>query len=113
MAESELRAGERFRSRVVPTTCRRASPVHTGSALFEPLDSGLPNGLLTPQLWSVLNGTAFIPVTNVGTTEVILPPHIQIGTLCQAEIVSQPESIIETIEEGPSGVQMVTMAMQT
>lgn len=90
--------------KMVPTTCRKTSPVHTGSALFEPLDSGLPNGLLSsPALVKVLSGTAFIPVTNVGTTEVTLPPHIQIGTLCQAEIVSQPESLVETIEEGPSG----------
>lgn len=53
-----------------------------GSALFELLDSGLPNGLLaSPALVKVVSGTAFIPVTNVGTTEVILPPRIQIGTL--------------------------------
>lgn len=100
--------------KLVPTTCRKASPVHTGSALFEPLDSGLPNGLLaSPALVKVLNGTAFIPVTNVGTTEVILHPRIQIGALCQAEIVSQPESIIETMEEEPSGEQIVTIAMQS
>lgn len=100
--------------KLVHTTCRNVSPVHTESAMFEPLDSGLPNGLLaSPALVKVLNGTAFIPIINVGTTEVTLSPHIQIGALCQVEIVSQPESLIETMEEGPSGEQTVTMSTHT
>lgn len=99
--------------KLVPTTCRRASSVHMGSALFELLDSGLPNGLLaSPALVKVVSGTAFIPVTNVGTTEVILPPRIQIGTLCQVDIVSQPESILGTMEEGAPREQIATMATQ-
>lgn len=99
--------------KLVPATCRKAPLAHAGSALFEPLDTGLPNGLLaSPALVRVVNGTAFIPITNVGATEVILPPRIQIGTLCQAEVIGQPGGITGTMEETPDG-KVVTMATQS
>ncbi|XP_029920216.1 uncharacterized protein LOC115368293 [Myripristis murdjan] len=100
--------------KLVPATCRKASPVETGSALFEPLDAGLPSGLLaSPALVRVVNGTAYIPVTNVGTTEVILPPRIQIGTLCHADVVSQTDDLIGTFGEEAAGGNVARVAAQT
>lgn len=53
-----------------------------------PLDSGLPSGLLAfPALVRVIRGTAYIPVVNVGSVEVVLHPHIivvgTLDTVCQ------------------------------
>lgn len=99
--------------KLVPTTCRKASTVHKGSALFEPLEAGLPYGLLaSPALVRVVNGTAFIPVTNVGTTEVTLAPRIQIGTLCHADIVNQSADNNVNIEEEAIGEKVATMRIQ-
>lgn len=49
-------------------------------ALFEPLDSGLPGGLLaSPALVQVSRGTVYIPVVNIGTTDVLLYARTQLG----------------------------------
>lgn len=97
----------------VPTTCRKAPSAHTGTVLFEPLDVGLPHGLLSsPALVQVVSGTAFIPVTNVGLTEAILPPRSQLGTLCQVEIVSQSDGSTRLLED-LGEEKCVTMATQS
>lgn len=39
-------------------------------ALFEPLDSGLPEGLLTsPASVQVSRGTVYVPIVNIGNSE--------------------------------------------
>ena len=52
---------------LVPATC---SAQHSETTvLFEPLDRGLPTGLLaSPALVRIEGGTVYIPVVNVGTT---------------------------------------------
>lgn len=63
----------------------------------------------------MVSGTAFIPVTNVGLTEAILPPRSQLGTLCQVEIVSQSDgstSLLEDLGEEKC-VTMATQSMET
>lgn len=43
--------------------------------LFEPPESGLPVGLLaSPCLIQAVHGTVYVPVLNVGTTDVVLYP---------------------------------------
>lgn len=47
------------------------------SLFFEPPESGLPAGLLaSPCLVQVVRGTAYIPVVNVGTVEVLLSANL-------------------------------------
>lgn len=59
------------------------SEQYSGSTvLFEPSDSGLPAGLLaSPALVRVVRGTAYIPVVNVGSTDVLLHPCTAVGML--------------------------------
>lgn len=74
--------------------------------LFEPLEAGLPAGLLaSPSLVRVVRGTAYLPIVNVGSTEVLLYPCTVIGTLEQ--VVSLPAGVTEV----PSTV--ATLASQT
>lgn len=64
--------------------------------LFEPLASGLPAGLLaSPCLIQVVRGTAYVPVVNVGTADVLLYPRIRLGTLSRAQVVSLPTGVTE------------------
>lgn len=64
--------------------------------MFEPLGSGLPAGLLaSPSLARVNRGTAYISVVNVGSTEVLLYPHTNIGTLDQVNVMSLPAGVTE------------------
>lgn len=80
--------------KLVPATC---SPQYaSGVVLFEPLESGLPSGLLaSPALVRVHHGTASIPVVNVGTTDVFLYPRISLGTLQCIHVVSLPVGVTE------------------
>ncbi|KAK0135627.1 hypothetical protein N1851_028533 [Merluccius polli] len=70
---------------------------YSGSTvLFEPLDSGLPAGLLaSPALVPVVRGTAYIPIVNVGSSDVLLYPHAVVGTLDQVRVVSLPAGVTE------------------
>lgn len=80
--------------KLVPATC--SVQYTSGVVLFEPLDSGLPSGLLaSPALVRVNNGTACIPVVNVGTTDVLLYPRIALGTLQCVHVVSLPAGVSE------------------
>ncbi|KAL7870950.1 hypothetical protein SRHO_G00084470 [Serrasalmus rhombeus] len=66
------------------------------SALFEPSEVGLPAGLLaSPCLVHVVRGTVYVPVVNVGTTEVLLYPHIRLGSLSSVQVVSLPSGVTE------------------
>lgn len=64
--------------------------------LFEPPESGLPAGLLaSPCLVQVVRGTVYVPVVNVGTTEVLLYPRTSLGILGVAQVVSLPAGVTE------------------
>lgn len=66
------------------------------TALFEPLDSGLPSGLLvSPALVTVIRGTAYVPIINVGLTEVVLYPRTVVGTLDVVSVVGLLPGITE------------------
>lgn len=67
--------------------------------LFEPLDSGLPAGLLaSPALVPLTRGTAFIPVVNLGMTDAVLYPNTLIGTLKAVYVVSLSPGVTEVKE---------------
>ncbi|KAL1280076.1 hypothetical protein QQF64_014676 [Cirrhinus molitorella] len=80
--------------KLVPTTC---SAQFSGSVvLFEPLETGLPSGLLaSPALIRVNHGTAYVPVVNVGTLDALFYPRSLLGTFNDAIIVSVPPGISE------------------
>lgn len=66
------------------------------SVLFEPPASGLPAGLLaSPALVRVVRGTAYIPVVNVGSSDVMLYPRTVIGTLHSVNVISLPAGVTE------------------
>ncbi|XP_054872643.1 uncharacterized protein LOC129350363 [Amphiprion ocellaris] len=90
-------------TKIVTATC--SEKYSHSTVLFEPLDSGLPAGLLaSPALVRVIGATAYIPVVNVGFTDVLLYPRTIVGTLEEVHIVSLPAGVTEV----PSGV--ATMA---
>lgn len=78
--------------KTIPATC---SESYSGKAvLFESLDSSLPAGLLiSPSLVQVTRGTAYIPIVNVGITDVVLHPRTCIGTLSSVHVVSLPAGV--------------------
>ena len=80
--------------KIVAATC---SEQYAGTtALFEPPESGLPAGLLaSPALVPVVRGTAYIPIVNVGSSDVLLYPHALVGTLEAACVVSLPAGVTE------------------
>lgn len=79
---------------VVAATC---SQQYAGSTvLFEPSDSGLPGGLLvSPALVRVVRGTVYVPILNVGSTDVVLYPRTAVGTLDHVNVVSLPPGVTE------------------
>ena len=78
----------------IATTC--SSTMLGASALFEPPSSGLPGGLLaSPAIVQVTRGTAYIPVVNVGTNDVLLYPHCILGSLAEVYITSLPPGVAE------------------
>ncbi|KAG1952465.1 interleukin-1 receptor accessory protein-like 1-A [Pimephales promelas] len=92
--------------KIVPTTC--SAQYSEDTVLFEPPSSGLPAGLLaSPALVRVVRGTAYIPVVNVGTLDVLLYPRTVVGTLDGVCVVSLPTGVTEV----PSGA--ATVASQT
>ncbi len=66
------------------------------TALLEPPELGLPMGLLvSPALVRVTKGTVYVPVVNVGITDVLLFPRRVIGTLTTVNVVSLPPGVTE------------------
>ena len=89
--------------KIVAATC--AEKYLGSTVLFEPLASGLPAGLLaSPALVQVIRGTAYIPVTNVGSTDVVLYARTVVGTLDAVNVVSLPPGVSEV----PSCVAMLS-----
>ncbi len=80
--------------KLVPTTC--SAQFSDSVVLFEPLKTGLPSGLLaSPALIRVSQGTAYVPVVNVGTLDALLYPRSLLGIFNDALIVSLPPGIAE------------------
>ena len=79
---------------LVTVTC---SEQYSGTTtLFEPRDSGLPAGLLaSPALVRVERGTAYVPIVNVGATDVLLYPRTEVGSLEDVHVVSLPSGVME------------------
>lgn len=81
--------------KIMATTC--PEQLAGQAVLFEPVESGLPAGLLaSPCLVQVTHGTAYIPVTvNVGTTDILLYPRTCLSALSSAQDVSLPAGVTE------------------
>lgn len=80
--------------KIVAATCSEQYSDNT--VMFEPLDRGLPAGLLaSPALVRVVRGTAYIPVVNVGTADVLLYPRTVMGRLDEVCVVSLPAGVTE------------------
>lgn len=78
--------------KIVAATCLRQNSRST--VLFEPLDSSLPARLLaSPALGWVERRTAYAPIVNVGSTDVLLYPHTVVGILAEVSIVSLPAGV--------------------
>ena len=76
--------------------------------LFKPLDSDLPAGLLaSPALVWVERGTAYIPIVNVCSTDVLLYPCTVVGALTEVSIVRLPAGVTEV----PPGVRTLCWMM--
>lgn len=80
--------------KLVPATC--SEQYAEGTLLFEPPVAGLPTGLLaSPVLVRVVSGTVYLPLVNVGTTDVILYAGTVLRTLNSVQVVSLPAGITE------------------
>ncbi|XP_056108553.1 uncharacterized protein LOC130086512 [Rhinichthys klamathensis goyatoka] len=96
-------------TKFVRATC--SDHLSGSTALFEPLDSGLPGGLLaSPSLVQVFGGTVYVPVVNVGTSDVLLYARTQLGYLHGVDVVSLPKGVaelraIEVAGSSPSSVR--------
>uniref|UniRef100_A0A3B1JWV6 Gypsy retrotransposon integrase-like protein 1 n=1 Tax=Astyanax mexicanus TaxID=7994 RepID=A0A3B1JWV6_ASTMX len=96
------------------------------SAFFEPLEVGLPAGLLaSPCLVQVNRGTVYVPIVNVGIAEVFLHPHTHLGSLSMVQVISLPTGITEVrsttatvssqvvASSAPNGVEAVDLSALT
>lgn len=98
--------------KMVPVTC--SERYSDSTVLFEPLELGLPAGLLaSPSLVRATWGTAYIPVVNVGYDDVLLYPRTALGTLDFAHVVSLPggggvTEVPSAVGEAPLGVASVS-----
>ena len=92
--------------KLVAATCtEQVSPT---SVLFEPLESGLPAGLLaSPALLRVTRGTVYVPVVNVGAIDVLLYPRTIVGQLSNTQVVTLPSGVTEV------GLATATVSSQT
>ncbi|KAI2665183.1 Branchpoint-bridging protein [Labeo rohita] len=80
----------------VPATC--SGQYANQVVLFEPPESGLPVGLLAPlALVQVVQGTVYVPIVNVGVTDVMLYRRSIIGTLANVYLVSLPTGVTEVL----------------
>ncbi|KAL0198417.1 hypothetical protein M9458_006957, partial [Cirrhinus mrigala] len=83
--------------KIITATC--SEQCSGGTVLFEPLESGLPAGLLvSPALVPVSRGTVYIPVVNVGMIDVVLYPNTLLGTLHGVYVVSLPPGVTEVMD---------------
>lgn len=80
--------------KIVAATC---SEQYSGTTvLFESLDSGQPAGLLaSPAPVPLVRGTAYVPIVNVGSSDVLIYPHAVVGTSDEVRVVSLPAGVTE------------------
>lgn len=110
--------------RFVETTCPEQLAGQT--ILFEPAKVGLPGGLLASTcLVQTTKGTAYIPVTNVSTNDILLYPQTGLGIVSGAQVVSLPVGVTEVIptevsvssqaaaEAGPGVIDAVDLSALT
>ncbi len=80
--------------KVVAATC--SGQFAGDTVLFEPPEIGLPAGLLASSaLTRVTRGTVYVPVVNVGKTDIMLFRNSVLGTLHRVFIVSLPHGVSE------------------
>lgn len=80
--------------KLVAATCTVQEP--PTSVFFEPPESGLPAGMLaSPALLTVTRGTVYVPVVNVGTTDVLLYPRLILGQVSSAQVITLPSGVTE------------------
>lgn len=80
--------------KLVARTCPRQFAGR--SVLFEHPEDGQPAGLLaSPCLVQVVRYTVYVPVVNVGMTEVLLYRWTGLGTLGVAQVVSLPAGVTD------------------
>lgn len=78
----------------VASTC--SEQVAGQKVLFEPPKSDLPAALLaSPCLVQVVRDTAYVPVVNVGVTDILLYLCISLGLLSSAQVSSLPSGVSE------------------
>ncbi len=83
--------------KIITATC--SEQYSGGTVLFEPLESGLPAGLLaSPALVPVTRGTVYIPVVNVGISDAVLYSNTLLGSLHGVYVVSLPPGLTEVKE---------------
>lgn len=86
----------------VPPTCSTQFSDPLATALIKLLSDSwfLPECvLISSAMVTVTKSTVYVPVVNVGETDVLLHPRRPIGLLSQAQVVSFPEwvSIVEQV----------------
>ncbi len=80
--------------KLVAATC--AEHLAGSKVLFEPTKSGLPEGLLaSPALVRVTGGSVYVPVVNIGTSDVLLFPSWVLGSLVRVHVISLPAGVTE------------------
>lgn len=74
----------------VTATCSSRFSGSSGAVLIEPLDDGRPLPecvIISPAMVTMTRGTVYVPVVNVGETDVLLHPRHPIGFLSQAQVI--------------------------
>lgn len=88
----------------VPVTCPKIPSQEQVEFLVEPLepDTGcLPDGLImSPSLVVADRGLAYVPITNVGNSDVWLIPRRVVGTVQTIKLLSSPASQVELVVNG-------------
>lgn len=87
----------------IQTTCPFAANLTLPSVLLEPLAAGdhLPAGVLVSSaLLAVHQGRVEIPIVNVGTEDIWLHPHTQLGELHVVDpVLAENSVLVEEMEE--------------
>ncbi|XP_039528746.1 uncharacterized protein LOC120479938 [Pimephales promelas] len=101
--------------RLVPALCPKNIKSCT-VCFLEPQDfseGGLPAGvLISPSLLQCRQGVVHVPVVNVGTEPLYLPPRIRLGSLVGAEVVIRSDQDIVFKEDLPCDPNTVTVQCQ-
>lgn len=95
--------------RFVVATC--AEQLAGTTVMFEPTESGLPEGLLvSPSLVQVIGSSVYVPVVNIGLSDVLLFPRRILGTLSGVHVVSLPAGVTEVRPPAVGAYSQATQA---